>query len=41
VARTDVKVQVFKMGMEGQFQIWAGKNFEIEVLVQFKRMGTF
>lgn len=41
VARTGVEMQIFKMGMEGQFQITAGKTIKIEVLVQSKQIGTF
>lgn len=41
VARTHVEMQVFNMGMEGQFQITAGKHIKIEALFQSKQIGTF
>lgn len=41
VTRTGIEIRVFKMGMEGQFQITAGKNIKLEVLVQSKQIGGF
>jgi len=37
VTRTGAEIQVFKIGLEGQFQITAGKK---SVLAQSKQRGT-